>query len=91
VGACAIVTGEEEGYMLEGTPYGTFEQLRPVVRIYHLSAAGERIFARLGSGRTAPKASAAVAGARAPAVSEQHARPVQFAARPLLSESGRWW
>lgn len=45
VGAVPLLTGEEEGYVLEGTPYATFKQLSRVVGITHLSVAGERIFA----------------------------------------------
>jgi hypothetical protein len=45
VGAVPLLTGEEEGWMLEGTPYGTFKQLSPTIGITHLSVAGERIFA----------------------------------------------
>jgi hypothetical protein len=46
VGAAGLSTGEEEGFVLEDTPYGTFTQLSPIIGITHLSVAGERIFAR---------------------------------------------
>ena len=45
VGAAGLSTGEEEGFALEDTPYGTFVQLSPIIGITHLSVAGERIFA----------------------------------------------
>jgi hypothetical protein len=45
VGAVPLLTGEEEGWILEDTPYGTFKQLNPTIGITHLSVVGERIFA----------------------------------------------
>lgn len=39
----AGATGEEEGWELSGTPYGTFHQLSPVVGISHLSIEGFRV------------------------------------------------
>lgn len=44
VGPAGLSTGEEEGWVLEGTPYGTFMPLSPIIGITHLSVAGERIF-----------------------------------------------
>ncbi len=46
VGPAGLATGEEEGWVLEDTPYGTFMPLSPVIGITHLSVAGERIFAK---------------------------------------------
>jgi hypothetical protein len=43
VGPAALLTGEEEGWDLDGTPYGKFEPLSPVVGISHLSIEGFRI------------------------------------------------
>jgi hypothetical protein len=43
VGPAGLSTGEEEGWMLEGTPYGTFKPLSPIIGITHLSVAGERV------------------------------------------------
>jgi hypothetical protein len=40
VGAAGLLTGEEEGWELEGTPYGDFHQLDPPVGITHLSVEG---------------------------------------------------
>jgi hypothetical protein len=41
VNAAGLVTGEQEGWVLSGTPYGTFQQLSPVVLgISHLSVEG---------------------------------------------------
>jgi hypothetical protein len=40
VGAAGLLTGEEEGWELEGTPYGDFHQLSPAVGITHLSIEG---------------------------------------------------
>ena len=45
VGPAGLATGEEEGWVLEDTPYGTFVPLSPIIGITHLSVAGERIFA----------------------------------------------
>jgi hypothetical protein len=45
VGPAGLATGEEEGWVLEGTPYGTFTPLSPIIGITHLSVAGERILA----------------------------------------------
>lgn len=43
VGAVPLLTGEDEGWELSGTPYGTFKQLSPPVGISHLSVEGFRI------------------------------------------------
>jgi len=43
VGAAGLSTGEEEGWDLSGTAFGTFEPLSPVVGISHLSVEGFRI------------------------------------------------
>lgn len=44
VGAAGLLTGEEEGWDLDGTPYGKFEPVSPVVvGISHLSIEGFRI------------------------------------------------
>ena len=43
VGPAGLSTGEEEGWELSGTPYGTFHQLSPPVGISHLSVEGVRI------------------------------------------------
>lgn len=43
VGAVPLNTGEEEGWELSGTRYGTFKQLTPPVGISHLSVEGFRI------------------------------------------------
>jgi hypothetical protein len=40
VGAAGLMTGEEEGWELEGTLYGDFHQLSPAVGITHLSVEG---------------------------------------------------
>ena len=40
VGAAGLSTGEEEGWELEGTPFGDFHQLTPAVGITHLSIEG---------------------------------------------------
>jgi hypothetical protein len=40
VGAPGLMTGEQEGFKLEGTPYGDFHQLSPAVGITHLSVEG---------------------------------------------------
>jgi hypothetical protein len=40
VGAVPLLTGEEEGWELEGTPFGDFHPLSPVVGITHLSVEG---------------------------------------------------
>ena len=40
VGAAGLLTGDEEGWELEGTPYGDFHQLSPPVGITHLSVEG---------------------------------------------------
>jgi len=43
VGPAGLMTGEEEGWDLDGTPYGKFEPLSPVVGISHLSIEGFRV------------------------------------------------
>ena len=43
VGAVPLNTGEDEGFELSGTPYGTFHQLSPPVGISYLSVEGFRI------------------------------------------------
>ena len=40
VGPAGLMTGEEEGWKLFGTPYGDFVPLNPVLGITHLSARG---------------------------------------------------
>jgi len=45
VGAAGLLTGEEEGWELEGTPYGHFHQLSPPVGITHLSVEGINVTA----------------------------------------------
>jgi hypothetical protein len=40
VGPAGLMTGEEEGWSLSGTPYGKFSQLSPPVGITHLSTRG---------------------------------------------------
>ena len=40
VGPAGLSTGEEEGWELEGTPFGDFHPLSPIVGITHLSAEG---------------------------------------------------
>ncbi len=43
VGAVPLNTGEEEGWELSGTPYGTFKQLSPPLGLSRLSVEGFRI------------------------------------------------
>jgi hypothetical protein len=40
VGPAGLMTGEEEGWFLSGTPYGKFSALSPPVGITHLSTRG---------------------------------------------------
>ena len=40
VGAANLMTGQPEGWVLEGTPYGDFHPLNPVLGITHLSVEG---------------------------------------------------
>ena len=43
VGAVPLSTGQPEGWVLSGTPYGTFRPTTPIVGITHLSVEGFRI------------------------------------------------